>query len=282
MFGYLLAEESLLSEEEKRRYRAAYCGLCRSLRERHGAFARLTLQYDMTFLVLLLDSLYEPELRAGENSCLAHPRKPRPWQRSRYSDYAADLNAALAWLKCRDDWEDDGDLAALAESAALRRGYEKLRARYPRQSRAMEDAMARLRALEKANCPVPDEVAACFGDMMGELFVYEEDRWSDTLRSLGRALGETIYIMDAALDLDADTLRNRYNPFRRFYGLPGNEQRFREILKMLLASCLPAFDRLPLVQDAKLLQNILCVGLWAQFDKKFSGRKEIPDGTGSL
>ncbi len=282
MFGYLLAEESLLSEEEQRRYRAAYCGLCRSIRERHGGLARLTLQYDMTFLVLLLDSLYEPELRAGENTCIAHPKKARPWQRSRYSDYAADLNVALARLKCRDDWEDDGDLAALAGSAALKRSYEEIRARYPRQSRAVEDAMARLGALEKENCPIPDEAAACFGDMMGELFVFEEDRWSGTLRKLGKALGETIYVMDAVIDLDADTLRSRYNPFRRRYGLPDNEQHFREILKMLLAECLPAFDRLPLVQDAKLLQNILCVGLWAQFDKKYSGRKEIPDGAGSV
>ena len=73
MFGYLVAEPGLLTEEELGRYRACYCGLCRSLRERHGRLARLSLTYDMTFLVLLLSSLYEPEETGGEGTCIAHP-----------------------------------------------------------------------------------------------------------------------------------------------------------------------------------------------------------------
>ena len=282
MFGYLVAARELLREEELRRYRAAYCGLCRSLKERHGQLSRMTLQYDMCFLVLLLDSLYEPPLRRGEDRCLPHPRTPRPWERSEFSDYAADLNVAMAWLKCRDDWEDDGSPLALAEAAAFRGAYERVCAAWPRQSAAIQSGMEKLGRLERRGSADPDAAASCFGDLMAELFVCREDRWSDTLRQLGRGLGRTIYIMDAVMDLDADTLRNRYNPLRRWYGLPDNEERFRGMLKMLLAECLPAFDRLPLVQDARLLQNILCVGLWAQFDRKYSGKGKAPDGTGSV
>ena len=40
------------------------------------------------------------------------------------------------------------------------------------------------------------------------------------------------------------------------------------------------FDKLPLVQDAGILKNILCAGLWAQFNKKY--KKEETDGTGSV
>ena len=57
MFGYLVAAPELMTEPQLGRYRAAYCGLCRSLRARHGQISGLTLTYDMTFLVLLLDSL---------------------------------------------------------------------------------------------------------------------------------------------------------------------------------------------------------------------------------
>ena len=60
MFGTLIASASSLSEEEMKRYKACYCGLCRSLKQRYGQFSRLTLNYDMTFLILLLQSLYEP------------------------------------------------------------------------------------------------------------------------------------------------------------------------------------------------------------------------------
>ena len=41
MFGYLVAATEALSEEEFARYRACYCGLCRSIRERHGQAAGL-------------------------------------------------------------------------------------------------------------------------------------------------------------------------------------------------------------------------------------------------
>ena len=68
MFGYLVAEPSLLTEEQFARYRACYCGLCRCIKERHGEAARFALTYDMTFLTLLLSSLYEPEETAGGGS----------------------------------------------------------------------------------------------------------------------------------------------------------------------------------------------------------------------
>ena len=35
MFGYVLPSEPRLSEEDKAQFRAAYCGLCRVLGERH-------------------------------------------------------------------------------------------------------------------------------------------------------------------------------------------------------------------------------------------------------
>ena len=281
MFGYLTACTELLDEEQLRRYKAAYCGLCRSLKERHGQFARLTLTYDLAFLTLLFDSLYEPELTQGEAPCPVHPFSPRPWQRSESSDYAADMSVALARLKCRDDWEDDSDPVALAEAAALRSAWARVSALYPRQCRAMEEGVAALRELEKARDESPDRAAACFAGLMGEIFVWKDDRWSGRLYRLGAALGRALYIMDACLDLDRDTVFNRYNPFRRWYGLD-NAARFRDILRMLLADCARELDALPLVQDAGILQNIICVGLWTQFNRKFGSEEERSHGAGSL
>ena len=103
---------------------------------------------------------------------------------------------------------------------------------------------------------------------MGELFVLREDRWSAPLRAMGDALGRFLYIMDACMDLSADTIRSRYNPFRRRYGLENGDY-FRDILQMLLGECLRHYDRLPLVRDKDILDNILCAGVWAQFDKKY-------------
>ncbi len=282
MFGYLTANTELLTPEELERYKACYCGLCRSLQKRHGQASRLTLNYDMTFLVLLLQSLYEPEETRGEDTCLPHPLQARAWQRSEASDYGADLNVALAYLKCLDDWEDEGSLKALAQAETLRGAYERVCRDYPRQCAAISRGMEALHALERERKEDPDAAAACFGGLLGELFVWREDRWSETLRRMGDALGRCLYVMDACMDLDGDATWNRYNPFRRYYGLSNNEQRFRSIMNMLLSDCLMAFDRLPLVQDASILKNILCVGLWTQFDRKYKGKKETADGSGSV
>lgn len=274
MFGNLTADRGYLTPEEDLRYRAAYCGLCRNLRRRYGQTAGLTLNYDLCFLILLLQSLYEAEETAGNGTCLPHPVEPRAWWQCRYTDYAADMNMALSYLKLIDNWEDDGNLAALIGSKSLHRAYCRIRASYPRQCGAMEQALKRLSVLEKNKREDPDAAAETFASLMAEVFVYHEDRWSDTLRSFGASLGRYLYILDAALDLDRDAVRNTYNPFRRFYGLPDNESRFRGILQMLLGDALRAFDRLPLVTDAGILKNILCYGIWLEFDKKYVTGKD--------
>ena len=55
MFGYVVANIDDLDDEEKARYRAVYCGLCRVLKERGGQRSRVCLTYDLTFLVIRLD-----------------------------------------------------------------------------------------------------------------------------------------------------------------------------------------------------------------------------------
>ncbi len=272
MFGYLVAAAGVLEDAGRQRYQRIYCGLCRSLQHCFGHPARLTLNYDLTFLVLLLGSLYEPEEEGAQRRCPRHPLEAQYYVRSEISDYAANINIALACLKCQDDWRDDRRLTALAEARTLEPWYRDVQCRYPRQCRAITQALDALTEIEKSGKEEPDAAASCFGDLMAEIFVLYEDRWADTLRRMGHALGRFLYLLDAALDLDDDVKSGNYNPFRSLSGRD-NEQFFRDILKTELSECLFWFDRLPLVQDTDLLQNILCVGLWHAFNQKF-GRKD--------
>lgn len=274
MFGYLTADFSLLSEEELRRYKACYCGLCRSLGS-FGELSKFTLNYDMSFLVLLLSSLYEPEEKSGESRCLPHPVHARPWWRSEASDYAAAMNVALAYHKCRDNWDDELSLSSRAFSIALYGRYMLIEKMYPRQCGQIESSMKELRDLENAGSDDVDACARSFGKLMAEVLVLREDRWSETLRSMGMALGSFIYIMDACMDLEKDVKSGSFNPFAAYSG-QDNGERFRDYLKLLLGECLFYFDKLPLVQDVGIMQNILCAGLWAQFNKKYE-KKESSD-----
>ena len=281
MVGYLIASASSLTEEERIRYKATYCGLCRTLKDRHGQISRLTLNYDMTFLILLLQSLYEPEEKSGVETCIAHPREQREWWRSEISDYAADMNVALAYLNRLDDWRDDGSVLALAESGILKKAYQETAEKYPRQCAAMEQSIMELSYLEKNGIEDPDAAAATFGHLLGSVFVWREDRWQEPLYRLGDSLGRFIYLLDAAVDLEKDAYKDSYNPFRKYYGLD-NEERFRDILKIFLADAVIQFDFLPLVKDVGLMKNILCSGLWTVFDEKFRLKRGNKNGSGSV
>ena len=148
MFGYITADPGSLTQAEIDRYGGCYCGLCRCLSRRHGFCGRMTLTYDMTFLVLVLSSLYEPEETAGSGRCPVHPVKPRSYWQNRFTDYAADLNLMLAWWNCMDDWEDDKNVASRAFAGLLGKKCRQLEQQYPRQSKAIRENLAALHQYE--------------------------------------------------------------------------------------------------------------------------------------
>ena len=273
MFGFVTASVKELTAEQKARYNAVYCGICRRIRLQSSQLARLGLSYDMAFLALLLMSLYEPEEEAGTRACGLHPLKPKPWTDNAYIRYAADMNVVLAYYNALDDWQDDGKRTAKWMANAFGAHIPALETRYPRQCSAIRQGIARLNELEKAGCPNPDEPAGAFGDLMAELFVVEEDLWAPTLRRLGQSLGRFIYLLDAAVDYDQDRRKGKYNPYLAM-GQEKDWPRWQEYLVLTMGRCTESFERLPLVQDKALLDNILYSGVWTSY--KRNGKKEDP------
>ena len=111
---------------------------------------------------------------------------------------------------------------------------------------------------------------------MGELLVYREDLWAPKLRQLGDALGRYIYLADAAVDYRRDKRKNQYNPFLAM-GMEEDWERWEQYLVLAMSRCAEHFERLPLVQDKKLLDNILYSGVWVTYRRK--QRELEKDGT---
>jgi len=266
MFGYVIANTDILPEEDKKRYRSVYCGLCHALKKRHGQFGRLTLNYDMTFLILVLNSLNEPEARCAEERCVVHPCKKHCFVTTAISDYAADMNVALAYLNQLDNWHDDKNVFSLLHARLLKNKYRQIAERYPRQCGAMRSCIDNLSRFEKSGVQDPDAGARIFGELMAEVFVMKEDRWAETLRAMASSLGEFIYIMDAALDLRKDMRRHRYNPLISLKEAGRSSDYFKDILTMLIGNCTMEFEKLPLVEDVSIMRNILCSGVWTKME----------------
>ena len=229
--------------------------------------SRLGLRYDMAFLALLLMSLYEPEETTGSKACALHPIKPKPWVDNEYIRYAADMNVALAYFKAMDDWQDDGSVAAKMMTGIFGKNYESIQSVYPRQCEAINNCITQLSHLEKEDCPNADETANCFGELMGELFIYREDLWAPILRKMGMALGRFIYLADAAVDYRRDRRKKKYNPF---LAMETGEDwpRWDNYLILAMGRCTEEFEKLPLVQDKHILDNILYSGVWCSFRRK--------------
>lgn len=265
MFGYIVANREEMSPEDLLRYRACYCGLCGSLKKRYGEAGRITLTYDMTFLVLVLSSLYEPPERQDSGRCLVHPVKPHLYWTNKFTEYAADMNIALAWHNCMDDWKDDRDVIKFGEAMLLKKEYAEIRTRYPRQCGAIAAGLEELAKIEAENRYDLDAAANCFGEMMAEVFVVEEDRWSAQLRRMSAALGRFIYMMDAYEDVEADAKRGRYNPLIPLHREDGFKQQCEDILRLFIGECAAEFEKLPLVEDVDIMRNILYSGVWTKF-----------------
>lgn len=272
MFGYVSADLSQLDEAQKLRYHSTYCGLCRALYAQYGVYGALTLRYDMAFLALLLGALYEPPEQSGTGRCARHPCRAQAWMRSEFTDYAAAMNCLLAWEKCRDDWQDERKPGAWAGASVLRAGAKRAAARYAQKAAVLRQCLARIAQAEQDRTAYSEEPANAFGTLMAELFAVREDHWVETLREFGYSLGKLIYFMDAACDLQTDRKTGNYNPLA-LLGVE-NGAAFRPQLELLAGDAAAAFERLPIVQDAALLRNILYAGVWMRFDAAFAAQKE--------
>lgn len=275
MFGLVNANWKELSREQQARYSAVYCGICRDIQHRSSLLARVTLSYDMAFLALLHMSLYEPREESGRQVCLMHPISRRPWVENPYVQYAADMNVALAYYKALDDYHDDGKQSAKLLADSLEEHYHRIQAQWPRQCNAIATCIQELSQLESRAVPNPDLPASCFGQLMAELLVYQEDVWAETLRSIGFSLGRFIYLADAMMDYAQDARKKQYNPFLAS-GQPRDDALWEQYLLLAMGRCTESYEKLPLLQDKALLDNILYSGVWVQYRGKT--RKEPHHG----
>ena len=279
MFGYIVPPMEGLTEEQRKRYQAYYCGLCRTLEDRYGNIGRLTLSNDMTFLFLLLTSLYEPEGQAGTKRCVVHPIHPRAYVQNELAEYCADMNIALAYHKGLDDWQDDRSLLGQAQAKLLKKAYKRVEAQYPEKCEAIEACLSAIGTLEKEDSDLPDAAANLTARMLGMIFRCKEDQWADTMQEMGEALGRFIYLMDAYDDLEADVKHRRYNPLKGYAQQEDYEAFCKDSLALLIGEATEAFEMLPLVEDIEILRSILYAGVWtryAQRQKKRKGEKLMP------
>lgn len=277
MFGYIVVNKPEMKFREFDVYQSFYCGLCKSLKERYGKRGQMTLSYDMTFLALLLTSLYEPETLSGYRRCAAHPVEKHFYRQNEFTDYAADMNILLSYEKCLDDWNDEHKMKKRLMAALLKSKNQRAYKKYPEKFDKICELMHSIHQYEKEESTEIDTVSGAFGEIMAEIFAYRRDAWEDTLRRMGFFFGKFIYLMDAYEDIEQDLEKGTYNPLKNVYRQENFEEKAENILLMMMAECSKAFERLPIVENTEILRNILYSGVWSRFDQVKQKRKDKRD-----
>jgi len=221
MLGYIKPAYGELRVREHEFYRAAYCGLCRSMGKCTGCLSQMTLSYDFVFLALVRYALAGERIRVKAGRCIAHPLKRRPYLvHSDELAYSAGAAAVLMRGKIIDDINDEGALKRTASRILLPFADSAAkRAELPELSDAVHRELTALSELEAAKCKSIDEVADCFGRLLGSVVSFGLDGANARIAyEIGKSTGRLINIIDAADDMAEDARKGRYNPFVLAYG----------------------------------------------------------------
>ena len=265
MFGYVRPLRGELKCKEFDLYRATYCGLCQAMRQRYGFLAPMFLNFDFTFLALVLwEAEEEPTLCRGR--CHAKPfMKKEMCVNSDALNHAADESVILAYWKMRDSAVDDGlwrGLPSRLLAIALKSSYQKAAKHCPIFDKTVRECLAELSQLEQEKNNSIDRTADTFARILRAAAPKTEDNMQD--RALGELLyhvGRWIYLIDARDDFSEDLATGNYNPLSLRYGDTGDDDALRLTLEHSLNLARSAYHIAGFGCRGEIIQNILYLGL---------------------
>ena len=293
MFGYVTPCKMEMKIKDYEKFKAYYCGLCNSIKNNFGNLPRLTLNYDMTFLAVLLDALSENKYNFIKFKCMMHPLKKRIMiNNNKAIDYAAFCNITLAYYKIMDDVQDNKTIKSKVFSIFLKNYLSKSEVAYNDVMKYTKEKLLLLNTLEANHKDLCidehlsiDELSHVFADLTGFIisFYYKTASFKDDLYWLGYNLGKWIYIIDAYDDLERDIKSDSFNAINSIFNT--DELDFKSFsvsiaprIDFLLATCaqqcLKYLNRLPLIKNEAILCNILELGLMEKMDNVFNKGQE--------
>ncbi len=267
MFGYVKTHTPEMKVSEYEYYRAAYCGLCRSMGKCTGQCSRMTLSYDFAFLALVRQALAGECACLERKRCIAHPLRRRAMmKRGPQLDFCSYAAAILTYHKLADDISDESGgkrmlaymtrpLARSMRKKAIKKGG------LAALDAAVAEKLARLSEFEASRVASVDTPADIFGEILSDIMAEGfEGTKEKVARAIGYHVGRWIYITDALDDLSEDVEKKRYNPFILLYGETldeGKKELISAALKNELCDAERAFDLIDF-GDNKMLENIIC------------------------
>ena len=281
MFGYVTPCKMELKIKDYEKFKAYYCGLCKSIKNNVGNVPRASLNYDMTFLAILLDSLNNDKTIYTKQTCAIHGFKKKiVITDNSCLKYAAFCNTALSYYKFLDNINDDNSVKSKVFSLIFKRYLKKTPSNLRGHLIYINNTLNQLYKFESnpENKSI-DHLSHPFAELTGFILSsYENNKNKNNLYWLGYNLGKWIYIIDAWDDLEKDIMNKKFNAINSCFNkdnIPYSEfskqieDRIDFMLGTCAAQCIDFFNKLSLKKNEDLLYNILQYGLLEKMDKVF-------------
>lgn len=283
LFGYIKPQKSELLVREFEEYGGVYCTLCRKLGKDYGPAARLLLNYDCTFYVLLMFSVSGkdcPEFKKGH--CTVNPLKKCVFCDENAEEFseASALTMILAYYKIKDNIADSRFFKRLffrlmypIVFLAHRRAAKK----YPELEKIAANTMKDQDTVEHLENSEIDRCAEPTAQMLAQVFEHSvrTDSKNDSpktrvLHEFGYFLGRWTYLIDAADDIAKDIKQKAFNPFIKKFNLNENSSQealdyariyANQVLNGTLAQLEAAANLLEFNRFGAIVRNIVTLGL---------------------
>jgi len=288
MFGYIRPFREELKVRDFERYQALYCGLCHTIGARHGQFARRFLNYDFTFLTMVIAQDETPQVI--HRRCPVSPLKGKKiCQADPALEIAADETVILAYWKLKDNIADCSffkGLTARLMAFLLHPAYRKAAGFRPVFDHRVRNCLEQLRVLETGKCPSLDKAADTFAQILKAAAPGTGDESRDRpVEQLLYHVGRWIYLVDAWDDLAEDEAHGSYNPI--LLRFEGGAEEARKTLRITLRHSLnlaaSAYSLTAFGCWGDTIGNILYLGLPMVEELVFTGQwkqaqKLLPGG----
>lgn len=285
MFGYIKTDKPEMKIKEYEAYRGLYCSLCKAMGKHFGLLSRLTLSYDITFLLLTRLSFTGtlPCFEGGR--CLFNPTKKCSYCRNADEElrYASAVSVMMFYHKVRDNISDSSFFKRLAMYLILpwaKVKYNKAKKMYPKVAEMIEESMSRQADTEKKNTASTDEAAHASADALGRITAYNiEDAQGDIYR-FGYGVGKWVYLTDAFDDIEKDISSGSYNVFVNKYKLTDSEltQEIKEditgTVNMSGGIFISAYENITDKTLGPIMENIIYEGMHKSLDRILKGEKD--------
>lgn len=284
MFGYVKVNKPEMKVKEYETYRGLYCSLCRSLGKHFGILSRLTLSYDVTFLLLMRLSfmITVPEFKRGR--CPFNPSKMCNYciNADEELKFSSAVSMILFYFKVKDNIADGNifrklSMYLLLPYACLK--FRKAKKMYPDVAMMISESMARQSETEKSKTDITDKAAHESADVLGKIFAFGLTNENETVYRFGYGVGKFVYLCDAADDIQKDIKNKSYNPFIEKYKLKEkpDENIKKDIegtLNMCAAVVCEAFGNTEKKSLVPIVENIIYDGFENTVKKILKGKTE--------